>query len=135
MAESVEVVRGQEATIGCKVTGLTKALDKVIWVKAAAEGTPLTVDDAGDGTYKTSGIAFDEKTNTQTVKLTVKGSPTAADEAFKCKLQSDEWGYGAGSEYADTTVNLKIFGKLDRHLYHRRFALISHFTVTQNGQI
>ena len=132
----MEVAQGQEATIGCKVTGLTKALDKVIWVTTAAESTPLKVDDASDDTYKTAtGIAFDEKTNTQTVKLTVKGSPTAADEAFKCKLQSDEWGYGAGSEYADTTVNLKIFGKLDRHLYHRRFALISHFTVTQNGQI
>ena len=101
-AGNKEQMQGSEAVIFCKVTGLTKVLDKVKWTKSdnseIISGVDSFVLDTGN-----SGFSGD----TQTTTLTVPAYQTDVDKTYNCLITSDEHDVTNKS----TTVNLKVFSE------------------------
>ena len=98
-----EQLADTEATISCKVTGLTKALNKVEWKKP--DSTTITSGGADNFIIDTGSGSFSD--GTQTTTLTVPGAQTDQDKIYECLVTSDEPG---GTEKS-TDVNLKVFSK------------------------
>ncbi len=98
--ENKEVLSGEDATIACKVSGLTKKLDAVKWNKPG--GADVLSDNTNyvvnDGTYETG---------SQTTTLTVKSTVNTVDSTYTCVITSLEW------EKTDihTDVTLNVFSK------------------------
>ena len=99
-AKHSEVLKATQATISCRVTGLTKALDAVAWQKP--DGAPITHQQ--DGYEIAEGTYADHK---QTTILTVPADADRTDSVFTCVITSDE--HGISEARAD--VNLKVFSK------------------------
>ena len=99
-----EQKEGSQATISCKVTGLTKVLDEVKWKKS--DGTEITSDNTDGFVIDTGNSGFSG--NTQTTTLTVPAYQTDQDKTYNCLITSNE--HDAVDKI--TTVNLKIFSEL-----------------------
>ena len=99
-AKHSEVLKGTQATISCVVTGLTKALDAVVWQKP--DGALITHQQDGyeiaEGTYE------DHK---QTTILAVPADADRTDSVFTCLITSNEHKITAER----TDVNLNVFSK------------------------
>ena len=96
-----EQLKETEATLSCKITGLTKQLDKITWTKS--DGTLIT--SGQDGITIDDGILDDN--SSQTTTLTVSGDENGQDTTFTCVITSLEHDVVERS----TTVNLEVFCK------------------------
>ena len=99
-----EVLSGQDATISCVVTGITKDLKTVIWKKDGGD-----VKSIGDGSnYEVTPGSYNNN-GEQTTSLLVKGAATDQDSAYVCEVTpaDDETD---PSVQADT-VNLNVYSK------------------------
>ena len=85
-AKHSEVLKGTQSTISCVVTGLTKALDTVVWEKPSSGGAITNnVED-----YKIEVGTYQESSHSQTTILTVPAAANSADAVFTCVVTSDE---------------------------------------------
>ena len=85
-AKHSEVLKGTQSTISCVVTGLTKALDTVVWEKPSSGGKITNnVED-----YKIEVGTYQESSHSQTTILTVPAAANGADAVFTCVVTSDE---------------------------------------------
>ena len=87
-AKHSEVLKDTEATISCVVTGLTKALDAVVWEKPDSGGA---ITDGTDG-YQIDEGTYQDGTNSQTTILTVPVAKNTADAVYTCVITSTEHG-------------------------------------------
>ena len=89
------------ATISCNVTGITRLLDDIKWMKGAiAINNTVSNYQVNDGTY-------DLSTFSQTTTLTVLGPANDVDTMYKCLITSNEWGITD----RETDVSLNVFCK------------------------
>jgi hypothetical protein len=99
-ALSKEQSKNTQATISCRVTGLTKKLNKVKWTDSDGSSIESGKDEYNidDGTFKDG---------SQTTILTVPAAKNTQDATYNCLISSDEWAIKDKS----TTVALNIFSK------------------------
>ena len=105
-AKDSEVRTNTEATISCVVSGLTKELDAVTWLKPS-QGGPIT---DGTDSYQIDVGTYEPSTNIQTTVLTVPAGENMADAVFTCVIQSDEHGKTSASPQK-TDVESNVFGE------------------------
>ena len=99
-AVNKEQLRDTEAAISCRVTGLTKKLDDVIW--RTSSGSPIT---SGEDGYIIQHGAFES--GFQATILTVPNVKNTQDSTYMCLISSEEWAIKDKS----TTVTLEVFSK------------------------
>lgn len=95
-----EVGKDTDATLSCKISGITKKLDKVEW-RDTTTGTALT----GDNYVVTAG-EYVTDTNSQTTTILVKGAENTADKSYYCVVSAGDWAVNDKI----TTVKLRVFG-------------------------
>ena len=88
-AHDSEVSSGEEATLSCKVTGLTKQLDNVTWRHSA--GNDITVGQT-ETDFKIEQGEFKSDSNSQTTTLTIPASVNKVDAVYTCVVDSTEHG-------------------------------------------
>lgn len=94
-----------EVVITCSVSGLTRALDEVKWLRGS-DDTEIADGDVGFTVNAAeSGAGFEAGTEVTT--LTVADTATGDDATYKCVITSNEHDVTERSE----TVNLKVFSK------------------------
>lgn len=96
---SQEVLVGSDATISCKITGITQPIT-VKWKIDVETVIPST------SKYIVNTESFDQLTNSQVTTLTVRNVSKTADTVFTCEISSLDW------EHSDdaTSVTLGVFG-------------------------
>ena len=91
---------GTSFTLSCEISGLSKQVTKVVWIKNGTDVTTLT--DGTTYTPDTGGGSYDNNTGTQISTLTVSGSDSARDDMeFICVVTDP------GDE--SNTVNATVF--------------------------
>ena len=95
-----EQLAGTDATISCRVTGLTKKLDNVKWKKS---DDSLIISGQGDYIIHEGDISD----SSQTTTLFVPGARNEADSSYSCLVTAEEW----AEEDKSTVVQLDVFSK------------------------
>ena len=102
MAVEKELEKGTTAVVSCEVTGITKVLDNIVWVKDGSN-----VMDLPGNAYTVNSATFDLTSFSQTTTLTVDASATTEDTTYKCVITSVEW-----DDYdRETPVSLNVFSE------------------------
>ena len=97
---SKEIEINTDAVISCIISGISQAVDSVVWKDSS--GTEVT----GANYVAVSGT-YDSLTNSQTTTLSVTASVNTEDKTYKCALNSTEWNV-IGNE---TSVALDVICK------------------------
>ena len=99
-----EVKTGTDATISCVISGITQAVQSVVWKTSSS--TNVVTDDSTN--YVQNDGSYQSASNSQTTELTVKAAKTDQDVSYTCVITANEWG---GASPKPTIVNLNVFGK------------------------